>query len=431
MTTTPPTGAPLRPGFDHGTDPELLAYHPEGAAAGLEVSVGVRRLVVIGGGLAATRVVEEYRRLGGDDLITVVAAEPHLPYDRPPLTKAVLRGELDETPLRTEWSSLEVDFRLGRRAVSLHADRRSVLLDDGEELGYGSLVIATGATARTLPGLAGDGVHVVRTVDDALALRRDVAEHGRLTVVGGGFIGCEAAASARSGGATVTMVETLPTPLARVLGTQVGAQVAAAHERAGVELRCGAAVVEARTRDGSRELLLSDGSLVDATVVLVGLGVVPDTGWLDGSGVAVDDGVLCDDMGRTSVPGVWAAGDVARWRDPQSGDQPRTEHWTSAADQGRAVARDLVGEGKPLDEVSYVWSDQYDRKWQLLGRPEPDDDVTMLSVGQAGDRLLAVYGRQGRVTAVVGASAPKWVMGMRALIAEGGSYDDALALARS
>ena len=388
-------------------------------------------LVVVGGGLAATRVVEEYRRLGGDGAISVVAAERHFPYDRPPLTKAVLRGERDDSPLREEWASLDVRFTLGQRAVALHPGRRSVLLDDGEELGYDSLVIASGAAPRTLPGLTGPGVHVVRTLDDALALRRDIEEHGRLTVVGGGFVGCEAAASARAMGAAVTLVETLPTPLARVLGTKVGAEVAAMHERAGVELRCGTAVVEARYRDGHRELLLADGSVVDATVVLVALGVVPETGWLEGSGLAIDDGVVCDDVGRTSEPGVWAAGDVARWRDPRSGEQVRVEHWTSAADQGSAVGRDLMGQGKPLDEVHYFWSDQYDRKFQMLGRPEPDDDVELMSVGPGGDRLLAVYGRDGRVTGVIGASAPRWVMRMRQLLAASGSYDDALALARS
>ncbi|MDR7167302.1 NADPH-dependent 2,4-dienoyl-CoA reductase/sulfur reductase-like enzyme [Nocardia kruczakiae] len=393
---------------------------------------GGGRLVVVGGGLAATRIVEEYRRLGGDGAISVVAAEQHLPYDRPPLTKAVLRGERDDSPLREEWSSLDVDIKLARRAVALRLGDRSVLLDDGEELGYESLVVANGATARTLPGLTGPRVHVVRSLDDALALRRDIAEHGRLTVVGGGFIGCEAAASARSMGAAVTLVETLPTPLARVLGTRVGAEVAALHERAGVELRCGTAVVEARSsRDGDRELLLSDGSVVDATVVLVGLGVIPDTGWLEGSGIAVDDGVLTDAVGRTSHPGVWSAGDVARWRDPRSGERVRVEHWTSAADQGKTVARDILGQGEPLDEVPYFWSDQYDRKLQMLGRPEPDDDVELMSVGPTGDRLLAVYGREGRFTGVVGASAPRWVMRMRDLLATEGSYDDALALAQS
>jgi 3-phenylpropionate/trans-cinnamate dioxygenase ferredoxin reductase component len=388
------------------------------------------RVVVVGGGLAATRTIEELRRLGSTARITLIGAEEHLPYDRPPLTKDVLRGERDDTALREDWSALDVDLRLGRRAVALHADRCGVLLDDGEEVPSDAVVVATGAAARRLPGLTGSGVHVVRTVDDALALRRDVAEHRRLTVVGGGFIGCEAAASAVALGARVTLVEVLPAPLARVLGNRVAREVAALHAAAGVDLRCGVSVVEARGTDEGRELLLSDGSVVDATVVLVGIGVLPEAGWLAGSGITVDDGVLCDSSGRTSVPGVWAAGDVSRWVQPRSGTHRRVEHWTSAADQGVAVARDIVGQGVPLDEVPYFWSDQYATKLQVLGSPHPDDDVTLLRVGPAGDRMLGVYGREGVVTGVVGANAARWVMRMRPLIGAGTPYDEALEFAR-
>jgi 3-phenylpropionate/trans-cinnamate dioxygenase ferredoxin reductase subunit len=392
---------------------------------------GPRRIVVVGGGLAATRTIGELRRLGATGHITLVGAEEHLPYDRPPLTKGVLRGERDDTSLRDDWPTLDVDLRLGRRAVALHGDRSAVLLDDGGEVAYDALVVATGATPRLFPGLAGEGTHVVRTVDDARALRRDVVDSGRVTIVGGGFIGCEAAASAVALGAHVTLVEVLPAPLARVLGDRVAGEVAALHAAAGVELRCGVSVVETRSRDGRRELLLSDGGTVDAPVVLVGLGVLPEVDWLAGSGIDVDDGVLCDARGRTSLPGVWAAGDVARWVQPRSGQHRRVEHWTSAADQGVAVARDMLGQGEPLDEVPYFWSDQYATKLQVLGSPHPDDDVTLLKVGPAGDRMLGVYGRDGRVAGVVGASAARWVMRMRPLIAAGVPYDEAVAFARS
>ena len=384
-------------------------------------------LLVVGGGLAATRVIEGYRRLGGTGAVTLVGAEEHQPYDRPPLSKAVLRGERDVVALREEWASLDVGLRLGRRAVALHPDRHGLLLDDGEELAYEALVVATGAAPRTIPGLSGPGVHVLRTLDDARALRADVLAHGRLTVVGAGFIGCEVAASARAMDAAVTVVEALPAPLARVLGGEVGAEVAARHRAAGVDLRCGVSVLELREDAGLRELLLSDGSTVDATVVVVGIGVAPDTGWLAGSGVEVDDGVLCDATGRTSVPDIWAAGDVARWLDPRSGEHVRTEHWTSAADQGAAVARDLRGEGVPLDEVPYVWSDQHGWRLQVLGRPHPDDAPTLLRVGTDGDRLVWVSAREGRLTAVVGIDAARAVMRMRPLLAQGASGDEALA----
>jgi 3-phenylpropionate/trans-cinnamate dioxygenase ferredoxin reductase subunit len=389
------------------------------------------RAVVVGGGLAATRTVRELRRLGATGRITLVGAEKHLPYDRPPLTKDVLRGEREDTSLREDWSALDVELCLGRRAVALHADRSAVLLDDGAELPYDALVVATGATPQALPGLAGAGVHVVRTIDDALALRRDIVDTGRVTIVGGGFIGCEAAASAVALGARVTLVEALSAPLARVLGDRVADEVTALHAAAGVELRCRVSVVGSRSSDGRRQLLLSDGTTVDASVVLVGIGVLPEVDWLAGSGIAVDDGVLCDAYGRTSVPGVWAAGDVSRWFEPWSGGRERVEHWTSAADQGVAVARDIMGQGTPLDVVPYFWSDQYATKLQVLGRPRPDDDVTLLRVGPAGDRLLGVYGRDGRVTGIVGANAARWVMRMRSLIAASATYEDALALARS
>jgi NADPH-dependent 2,4-dienoyl-CoA reductase/sulfur reductase-like enzyme len=386
-------------------------------------------VVIAGGGLAASRVDEELRELQPHSRITVVAAEEHLPYDRPPLSKQVLRGDIDQVPFSTDWSA--VDLRRGRRAVALHPDRRAVLLDDGEELGYDALVVATGAQPRRLPGLAGDGVHVLRTLDDARGLAADLRRTQRLAVIGAGFIGCEVAASARVMGADVTLIEVLPTPLARVLGTTVGREVADLHEKEGVELLTGVSVVEARGDGDARELLLSDGRSVAAPVVLVGLGVTPDTAWLDGSGVEVDDGVVCDATGRTSVDGVWAAGDVARWWHPSYDAPVRLEHWTSAADQGAAVGRDIAGAGQPLDEVPYFWSDQYKTKWQMLGRPDADDDVTVLRVGPNADRLLAVYGRDGRITAVLGAGAPRVVMRMRQPIADRMAYDDAVALARS
>jgi NADPH-dependent 2,4-dienoyl-CoA reductase/sulfur reductase-like enzyme len=390
-----------------------------------------RSIVIAGGGLAAARTVEELRRLGVDDPLTVLSAEPHTPYDRPPLSKDVLRGERADTTLRADWSDLDVDLRLGCRAVALHPADRTLLLEDGETLGYDALVVATGAQPRTLPGITGPGSHVLRTLEDSRRLAEDIRSAGHLTVVGGGFVGCEVAASARAMGAEVTLLEILPAPLARVLGLEVGVEVARMHQEAGVRLRCGTSVVEARGEGTERELLLSDGTTLAAPVVLVGLGVEPDTAWLEGSGVEVADGVLCDATGRTSVDGVWAAGDVARWEHPLLGAQLRMEHWTSAVEQGTAVARDLAGKPVPLAEVPYFWSDQYGTKFQMLGRPHPDDDVTLLRVGPDGDRLLAVYGGGGVLTAVLGASAPRWVMRMRSLIRDRAPYEQALDAARA
>jgi 3-phenylpropionate/trans-cinnamate dioxygenase ferredoxin reductase subunit len=389
-----------------------------------------RSIVVAGGGLATTRTIEELRRLGVASRIVVVCAEKHAPYDRPPLSKEVLRGEREDTPLRADWNDLDVDLRLGTRAVALHPAEHTVLLEDGERLSYDALVIATGAQPRTLPGVSGPGAHVLRTLEDSGALAVDIRNSGRLTVVGGGLIGCEVAASARAMGAEVTLLEILPAPLSRILGARVAAEVARMHEDAGVQLLCGTSVVEARGEGAERELLLSDGTTLPAPVILVGLGVEPDTAWLEGSGLEVDNGVLCDATGRTSLHGVWAAGDVARWEHPLFQAHLRMEHWTSAADQGAAVARDLAGRPSALDEVPYFWSDQYGTKLQVLGLPHPDDEVTLLRVGPDADRLLAVYGRNGRLTAVLGAGAPRWVMRMRSMIRDRAPYEEALAAAR-
>jgi 3-phenylpropionate/trans-cinnamate dioxygenase ferredoxin reductase subunit len=390
---------------------------------------GPERVVVVGGGLSAVRLLEELRGNGATSALTLVSAESSAPYDRPPLSKDVLRGQRDVSWLRPEWESLEVDLRLGTRAVALDSTARTVLLDNGDRLEYDALVIATGATPRTLPGIAGPGAHVLRTVEDALRLRADLTEGAALTVVGGGFIGCEVAASARALGVDVTLVELLAAPLIRVLGPAVAAEVAALHVSHGVRLRCGQAVVEGRGEGPERELLLGDGSVVPAGVVLVGLGVVPEIEWLAGSGVDVEDGVRCDNHGRTSVDGVWAAGDVAAWRDVTTGWHRRLEHWTSAAEQGVTVARDILGLPTPSADaptVPYFWSDQYDVKFQMLGRPEPDDDVTLFRVGRQNDRLLALYGHDGVLSGVLGVSAARFVMGFRAAIAARSDYSAAV-----
>lgn len=381
-----------------------------------------RKVVVVGGGVATVRLVQELRTAEPAAHVTVVAAEEHQPYDRPPLSKGVLRGEGRDPTFPMDWTG--VDLLLGRRAVSLNPADRTVRLEDGSALDYDDAVIATGAQPRTLGRLAGSGVHVLRTLDDARALSDDIRRIGRLTVVGAGFIGSEVAASARAMGAEVTLIEALPTPLAGVLGQQVGAEVAALHQAHGVHLRCNTTVVDARGAADDRELILSDGDVLSAPVVAVGLGVHPDTGWLASAGLDIDDGVVCDATGRTSMERVWAAGDVARWWHPLYQASLRLEHWTSAADQGATVAHALTGDLEPLGAVPYFWSDQHGAKMQMLGRPGPEDDVTVLQVGPAQDRLVAVYGRKGLATAVFGLGAARWVMRARSLLLEGASVEN-------
>lgn len=301
-----------------------------------------RHVVIVGAGLAGARTAEELRRAGFDGAITLVGAEQHLPYDRPPLSKQVIRGERDDTTLKPRefYADNAIELRLGTAAEAVDTRAQSVRLADGgeigySEIGYSELVIASGLVPRripTLPDLA--GVHVLRSLDDALVLRDELVEGARALVVGAGFIGCELAASFRGRGVDVVLVEPQPTPLASVLGERVGGLVARLHRLEGVDLRCGIGLAGIAGDGRVRTATLSDETEVEVDLVVVGVGSTPVTGWLDGSGIALADrvdggGVLADEVGRTSTPHVWALGDVAAWTHP-SGGQRRVEHWTNA-----------------------------------------------------------------------------------------------------
>lgn len=378
---------------------------------------------MVGGGLAAARCVEELHRRDADHVVVLVGDEDVPPYDRPPLTKSYLREGGALPTLATDWTRTRL--RLGTAAVGLDLERGQVVLRSGGAEPFDDLVIATGARPRRLRGLDGPGVHTIRTAADADALRADLVEHGRVTIVGGGFIGCEVATSARSLGAEVVLIEALGAPLSRVLGEAVGAHVADRHRAQGVEVVSGSPVVAVQGHGRARVLELADGRTVPAPVVVVGLGVSPETGWLDDSGLDLDDGVRCDAVGRASHEHVFAAGDVARWASP-SGGSIRTEHWTAAGQQGRVVAAALLGHAQPLHEVPYVWSDQAGVTLQLLGTPQPGDEVTVAEPGPPG-ALLALYGRAGVLTAAFGIGSPRLVLRQRAAIAAGADYAGAVA----
>ena len=385
-------------------------------------------IVIVGAGLAAVTLVQALRRLDYAGELVVLSGEDALPYDRPPLSKDVLRGERD-APLLVEaadWADLKVDLRLGRRAVAVDPQERVLQLDDGACLSYDALVVATGAVPRHLPELTGDGVHVLRTRDEATALGDAIRAAGRLVIVGGGFIGCEVAASARALGADVVLLEVLGLPLVRALGPVVAAEVTAMHVAAGVDVRAGTAITAVHGTGADRQLELSDGTTVPGDVVLVGIGVTADTDWLAGSGITLADGVLCDAGGRSSVPGVWAVGDASRWWLPALSAHRRIEHWTNAMEQAEVVAGNLLGADAEHDPVPYVWSQQYGVLLQVAGLPAGEDDVTVLRVGPAADRLTAVYGRDGRCTGVLVGGAPRVFNRLRKLLATGASYDEAL-----
>jgi NADPH-dependent 2,4-dienoyl-CoA reductase/sulfur reductase-like enzyme len=399
----------------------------------------LQTVVVVGASLAGLRATEALRRDGYEGRIVLVGAESHLPYDRPPLSKQLLAGEWEPQELglrRASYDELELDLRLGVRATALDAAARVVTLDDGEQLAFDGALLATGATPRTLPGTPDlDGIFVLRTVDHALDLRARLEDHPRVVVIGAGFIGSEVAATCRGRGLQVTVLEALPAPLVRGLGETLGMVCGELHRDHGVDLRLGVGVAAIEGDGKVERVRLDDGSAVDADIVVVGVGVVPVTEWLEGSGLTLDNGVVCDET-LLAAPGIVAAGDVARWPNPMfDGELMRLEHWTNAAEQGVAAARRLLvpdgGTPEPYAPVPFVWSDQYDRKIQTVGHFRGDDEMEVVHGSLEERRFVAVFGRDGRLVGALGFSMPAKVMQYRKMIEERASFADALERARA
>ncbi|HUA94020.1 MAG TPA: FAD-dependent oxidoreductase [Acidimicrobiales bacterium] len=420
-----------------------------GASAGLRADGTV---VVVGASLAGLRAVQGFRDEEFKGRLVLVGDELHYPYDRPPLSKQVLAGTWPpERAVLADYHKLHdlgVEVHVGRRAVSLDIEGREVALDDGTSMTADGIVVATGARARRLRGTDGaDGVMVLRTLDDCERLRARLLSGGpgtRVVVVGAGFIGSEVASTCSELGCHVTVVEALPTPLAPALGELVGAACGALHTRHGVTLLTGVGVVAVHPPGGGEDgaapdegtagrVELDDGTNLAADVVVVGIGVVPNTEWLDGSGLTVEDGLVCD-AGLFAADGVVAAGDVARWTWRHHGQEESTriEHWETAAQMGQAAARSLLAgraDAEPFDPVPYFWSDQYGLRIQMLGRPAPTDEVAVVdgALDSEDGRFVAVYGRAGRLTAALAVGRPRLLMGFRPLLVAGASFGEALA----
>ncbi len=395
-------------------------------------------ILVIGGSLAGLRGAEALRRLGFSGRLVFIGEETRQPYDRPPLSKEILRGDREPEQIALakpeNFEALDLDLRLGRRATQLDVAGRSVTLDDGERIEYDGALLATGAAPRRLSaGVAVSGVHVLRSLDDCLALRTELDASPRVAVVGAGFIGAEVAASCRARGLDVTLIEALPLPLANAIGPEVGQVIADEHRDHGVRLRLGVGV-DGFAGDGHVSgVRLADGSSIPADVVVVGIGVTPNTGWLEDSGLELDNGIVCDATCATAAPGVVAAGDVARWHNPLFDENMRIEHWTNAVEQANHAARRLL-EGESVGafaSVPFVWSDQYDRKIQSVGRIRPDDEVRIVHGTTAERRFVALYGRKGKLTGAIALNRVRQLMGYRRSIREGILFEQAVSQAEA
>jgi len=396
-------------------------------------------IAIVGGSLAGLRSAEALRRRGYDGRIVFVGEESERPYDRPPLSKEVLSGDREAEQIALakpeKFDALDLDLRLGVRADSLDLDGRALVLAGGARLPFDGLVIATGASARALPGApALAGIHTLRTLTDCLALRRDLESSPRVVVVGAGFIGSEVAATCRGRGLDVTVVEAMPLPLANALPHAIGAVCADVHREAGVDLRCGVGVDEIFGGDRVEGIRLADGSSIPADVVVIGIGVTPNTQWLESSGLALDNGVVCDASLATAAPGVVAAGDVARWHNPLFNESMRVEHWTNAVEQADAAAARLLAgpdAAEPFAAVPFVWSDQYDRKFQSAGRFAPDDEMRVFHGTLEERRFVALFRRGDRLSGAFGVNRVRQLIGYRRMIQEGVSWREATAQAES
>jgi len=380
------------------------------------------RVLVVGASAAGLSTVEALRRKGYRGEITVLGDELHAPYDRPPLSKQVLSGawEPARAALRTQemLAALEAELVLGDPAVALDPATRTVHTGSGRELRADAIVIATGVRPRTLPGQDGlAGVHVLRTLDDALALRTSLLGCARLVVVGEGVLGAEIAATARTLGPAVTIAGPLPAPLALQVGPLVSGLLAELHRERGVVLRLGAGVEGLTAEDGRvAGVRLGTGEVLPADVVVVAIGASPATQWLEGSGLRLDNGVVCDSRCR-AAPGIYAVGDVARWHHEQLGRLIRLENRTNVTEQAGAVAAVILGADQPYVPVPYFWTDQFDVKIQVHGLIPAGAEVDVVEGDLAARRFVARYRSDGVVTGVLGWNMPKQSRLRRAEIA--------------
>lgn len=402
-------------------------------------------MLIVGSSVGGIRAGQALRAGGFEGQITVLGAENEQPYDKPPLSKQFLSGDKEETEIgllgAAGWEGNNLEPRLGVAAKSLDAAAKRVVLENGESIPYDHLVLATGAKARKLLGQNGAPVaYSIRDLDDARELRDRISSGGPVVVVGGGFVGAEAAATASALGAPTTLVEAAEVPFARVLGPAVGQLLTDLHHLNGVTVLAGVGVESVNPQPGGTSLVtLADGRTLEAATVIAGIGVIPNTEWLQDSGLPLRDGVVCDEYCRVEgFPDIYAIGDVARWKHAGTGEYRRVEHWTNAVDQANLVASNILN---PLANKAYVpapyfWSDQYDAKIQMIGEVSLTADVTIREFKVlASHKKVALYSSDGSLTAAVSLGWPRAMVTLRRLWAQGATLQETIGaldeLARS
>jgi 3-phenylpropionate/trans-cinnamate dioxygenase ferredoxin reductase subunit len=385
--------------------------------------------IIVGASLAGAKAAETLRTEGFDGKVVLVGAEDERPYERPPLSKEYLRGEVGREKVYVHdesfYSEHDIELRLATTAVDLDASRKELTLDDGDRLSYDRLLLATGSEPRRLaiPGAELDAVLYLRSVHDSDALRERLDRGGAVVVVGAGWIGAEVAASARQRGLEVTVVEPAPVPLERVMGAEVGAIYRDIHTDHGVEMLMGTGVEAFEGDEAVERVRTSDGRVIECDFVVVGVGVEPRIQLAVRAGLDVDNGILVDERLETSLPGVFAAGDVANARHPFYGERIRVEHWANALHQGPAAARNMLGQADSFDRLPYFFSDQYEVGMEYSGFAR-DWDRVVFRGDPAGREFIAFWIRDERV--VAGMNVNVWDVNepIRRLISERVAVDD-------